>query len=101
MTKAELIQELAHRTGIHRNLAEHLHDNLMDIIAEQLCALDRVPIGHLGHLKAAISAPHEGRNPKTKEPIFIPAHAKLRLHTAKTFQLRMEREILSARALQS
>jgi len=94
MRKTEIIQELARRTGIHPKLAEYVHDNLMNIFAEKLCALDRVPIGHLGYLQATINSPREGRNPKTKETLWIPAHAKLRVHTAKPFQDRLERELL-------
>jgi len=89
MRKAEIIQELARRSGIHPGLAEHVHDNLMDIFAESLCRLDRVPIGYLGYLRAVFRSPREGRNPKTKEIIWIPPHAKLSIHTAKIFQDRL------------
>ncbi|WP_312263018.1 HU family DNA-binding protein [Candidatus Igneacidithiobacillus taiwanensis] len=94
MRKAEIIQELARRSGIHPSLAEHVHDNLMEIFAESLCRLDHAPIGYLGYLRAVFRSPREGRNPKTNERILIPAHAKLYVHTAKGFQDRLERQLL-------
>ncbi|MEL5848102.1 MAG: HU family DNA-binding protein [Candidatus Igneacidithiobacillus chanchocoensis] len=94
MRKSEIIQEVARRTGIHPKMAEYMHDSLMDIFAETLCTLDRVPIGHLGYLQATINSHCEGRNPKTEEFIWIPAHAKLCFPTAKSFQERLERELL-------
>ncbi|WP_308389903.1 hypothetical protein [Acidithiobacillus sp. AMEEHan] len=43
MTKAEIIKELALRSGIHPRLAEHPYDNLSDILAEGRCRDHCVP----------------------------------------------------------
>lgn len=95
MKKSDIVQELARRSGVHPNLAAHLYDNLIDILGEELCRFERVPLGQLGNLTVTISAPHKGRHPKTKEPIQIQAHSSVRFHISKPFKEVLEQATLS------
>ena len=96
MTRAQLVQELALRTGVHPSLAEHLYDTLLEILGDALCQGEVAPLGHLGRLRVSLQPPHPGRNPQTGERIRIPAHSNVRFHVAKAFRERLECSTLPA-----
>ena len=70
MNKTELIAEVAKKCAMSKKDAEKAVSATFDTIAEVLCAGDKV---QLGGFETKAREARMGRNPKTKEPIEIPA----------------------------
>ena len=70
MNKTELIAEVAKKCAMSKKDAEKAVSATFDTIAEVLCAGDKVQLVGFGGFETKA---REARNPKTKEPIEIPA----------------------------
>ena len=70
MNKTELIAEVAKKCAMSKKDAEKAVSATFDTIAEVLCAGDKVQLVGFGGFETKARM---GRNPKTKEPIEIPA----------------------------
>ena len=73
MNKTELIAEVAKKTGLSKKDAEKALNATVDAIAETLTAGDKVQLVGFGSFETKKREARMGRNPKTKEPIQIPA----------------------------
>lgn len=73
MNKTELIAEVAKKTGLSKKDAEKAVNATVDAIAETLTAGDKVQLVGFGSFETKQREARMGRNPKTKEPIQIPA----------------------------
>ena len=71
MNKTELIAEVAKKCGMSKKDAEKAVSATFDTITEVLCAGDKVQL--VGGFETKAREARMGRNPKTKEPIEIPA----------------------------
>ena len=73
MNKTELIAEVAKKTGLSKKDAEKAVNATVDAIAGTLTAGDKVQLVGFGSFETKQREARMGRNPKTKEPIQIPA----------------------------
>ena len=73
MNKTELIAEVAKKCGMSKKDAEKAVSATFDTITEVLCAGDKVQLVGFGGFETKAREARMGRNPKTKEPIEIPA----------------------------
>ena len=73
MNKTELIAEVAKKCAMSKKDAEKAVSATFDTIAEVLCAGDKVQLVGFGGFETKAREARMGRNPKTKEPIEIPA----------------------------
>ena len=73
MNKTELIAEVAAKCAISKKDAEKTVNATFDTIAEALCKGDKVQLVGLGGFETKHREAHMGRNPRTKEPVEIPA----------------------------
>ena len=73
MNKTELITEVAKKCAMSKKDAEKAVSATFDTIAEVLCAGDKVQLVGFGGFETKAREARMGRNPKTKEPIEIPA----------------------------
>lgn len=73
MNKTELIAEVSKKTGLSKKDAEKAVNATVDAIAETLTAGDKVQLVGFGSFETKQREARMGRNPKTKEPIQIPA----------------------------
>ena len=73
MNKTELIAEVAKKTGLSKKDAERAVNATMDTITETLTAGDKIQLVGFGSFETKQRDARMGRNPKTKEPIQIPA----------------------------
>lgn len=73
MTKQELIDSIANKTGQSKKDIEASLQALSDTITETLQDGGDVTIPHVGKLTVKEKAARNGRNPKTGEGITIPA----------------------------
>lgn len=75
MTKSDLVQAVAQKTGLKKVEVERAVDALLGAISEGLAAGDRVRIVGFGTFEVRRRAARTGRNPQTGEEIAIPERA--------------------------
>ena len=73
MTKAELINAVAQKTGLSKKDSEKAVVAVIDSISETLAAGEKVALVGFGTFEVKELAAREGINPRTKEKIEIPA----------------------------
>ena len=73
MTKAELINAVAQKTGLSKKDSEKAVVAVIDSIYETLAAGEKVALVGFGTFEVKERAAREGINPRTKEKIEIPA----------------------------
>ena len=73
MTKADLIDSLAGELDIPKRTVGEMIDMLLDEIKSALQAGDKVQLIPFGSFVVRERKKREGRNPKTGEPLVIPA----------------------------
>ena len=73
MNKAELIAAVAERAGLSKKDSESAVTAALDVITAALEDGEKVQLVGFGSFEVKSRAARTGRNPKTKEPIEIPA----------------------------
>jgi DNA-binding protein HU-beta len=73
MTKSELISTIAVKTGMKKKEAEVAVNAVFDGISDALIEGDKVQIIGFGTFEVRERKARQGKNPRTKEPIEIPA----------------------------
>jgi DNA-binding protein HU-beta len=73
MNKADLVEVLAKETGSLKKDAEQLVNVLMATVIKQVAAGEKITLVGFGTFEARQRKARTGRNPKTNEPIDIPA----------------------------
>ena len=73
MNKAELVSRMAEKSELTKKEAEMALNALMESIQEALVSGDKVQLVGFGTFETRERAAREGRNPRTKETISIPA----------------------------
>lgn len=86
MNKTELIAAAAEKAGVSKKEAEAVVTAAFDAIAESLKDGEKVQIVGFGSFEVKSRAERTGRNPKTKEPIVIPASKVPAFHAGKALK---------------
>ena len=73
MNKAELINVVAEKAGLSKKDTEKAVTALIDTITAELVAGEKVSLVGFGNFDVKTREARTGRNPKTKEEIWIPA----------------------------
>ena len=73
MTKAELINAVADRTGLSKKDSEKAVGAVMDVITEALVEGDKVALAGFGTFETKTRNERQGVNPVTKQPMTIAA----------------------------
>lgn len=73
MNKAELVAEVAAKTGETKKAAETSVDAVISVIRETLKKGEKIQLVGFGSFEVRKRAARKGRNPQTKEEIKIPA----------------------------
>ena len=73
MNKAELIEAVAAKSALSKKDAEAAVNATVEAIKEALKAGDKVQLVGFGAFEVKTRAARQGRNPRTKETITIPA----------------------------
>ena len=81
MTKSEIINHLAEKGGLPKKQVAELLDELAQLAYKE--APNGFPVPGLGKLVVVDRAARMGRNPKTGEPLQIPAKRALKFRLAK------------------
>ncbi|MGH9893490.1 MAG: HU family DNA-binding protein [bacterium] len=86
MTKSDLIDSLATRADVPRPRAEELVNFFLDDITEALKRGEKVNISGFGTFTVSSRKARTGRNPKTGEPIDIPASRSAKFKAGKVLK---------------
>lgn len=89
MNKAELITRMAEKTNTTKKEAEAALKAFMESVEEALVAGEKVQLIGFGTFEARERAAREGRNPRTKEIINIPASTTPVFKAASSFKEKM------------
>ena len=73
MNKTELIAAVAEKTGLSKKDSDAAVAAVVDAITESLVNGEKVQLVGFGSFEVKVRAERVGRNPKTLEPIQIPA----------------------------
>ena len=73
MNKSDLIAAIAAKTECTKKDAESTLNAFVDVVTEALVKGDKVQLVGFGTFETRERAAREGRNPRTKEAIIIPA----------------------------
>jgi integration host factor subunit beta len=73
MNKSELVEKLAERAKITKKRAEQVVNLVFDQMTEALKRGDRIEIRGFGSFTSKSYDAYTGRNPKTGDPIHVPA----------------------------
>jgi DNA-binding protein HU-beta len=86
MTKSDLIERLAAKAELTRPRAEELVDFLLDNMTDALKRGEKVNISGFGTFTVSVRKARTGRNPKSGEPIDIPASRSAKFKAGKTLK---------------
>ena len=73
MTKAELVSAVAERTALTKKDSDKAVSAMIDAITDALVSGDKVSLVGFGTFEVKNRAARKGINPRTKEPMPIPA----------------------------
>lgn len=73
MTKAELVEEVARASELNKRDAEVIVETVFDSIIQALHKGEKVELRGFGSFRTRERGPRRGRNPKTGEPVDVPA----------------------------
>ena len=85
MTKAEIVAEIAQKTGIEKVAIQATIESFMDVVKESLTKGDNVYLRGFGSFIIKKRAEKTGRNISKNTTIIIPAHNIPAFKPAKTF----------------
>jgi len=86
MTRTEVIESMANRTGMDKKEVKKFLEDLTMLIEETIKAGGEVPLKGLGKFKVHHRKARMGRNPLTGEEIQIPAKTVVKFTIAKALK---------------
>lgn len=86
MNKTELIQQVTTQTGLSRKDAELAINTALDLMTQALAQGDKIQLVGFGAFEAKERAPRVARNPKTLEPIQLPASRSVAFRPGKALK---------------
>ncbi len=93
MTKAEVVAEIAEKTGIEKIQVQHSVETFMKVIKASLAKGDNVYLRGLGSFVVKRRAEKTGRNISKNTTVIIPAHNVPSFKPAKTFVERVKKNV--------
>ncbi len=90
MNKAELIADVAAKTGEAKIKIGEILDAMFDVMTESLQKSDEVRIPNFGVFAVVETAPRKARNPQTGEEVKVPAGKRARFRPGKALKDALE-----------
>jgi DNA-binding protein HU-beta len=91
MTKAELVAKIAEEAKVKKSEAERCLNAFVNALAEALEKGERVALPGLGVFNVRERKERKGRNPRTGEPMIIPARKVVTFSPAKALKERVNK----------
>jgi len=89
MTKNELAEQVAERTGMATSQARQAVETAIDVISDELAGGGEVALAGFGKFSVSQRAAREGRNPATGETIKIAASKAAKFSSAAALKKRL------------
>ena len=89
MTRADLIKHLAGRHGVDPDDAQLVVREILDAMTDAISHGRRIEIRGFGSFAMSRIQPNLGRNPKTGEPVNVPAKVRPRFKAGKELTRRV------------
>jgi DNA-binding protein HU-beta len=89
MTKNELADQVAERTGVAASQARQMVEATIEIVSDELAAGGEVALAGFGKFSVSARAAREGRNPSTGETIKIAASKAAKFSAASALKKRL------------
>ena len=86
MTKREIVNKIAKRSGLPQQLVKRIVEELLEELGEALVKGERIEIRNFGVFKVKVTGPRLGRNPQTGESISLPAKRRVNFKPGKLFK---------------
>jgi integration host factor subunit beta len=96
MTKAELVDQIAMRTGLTKRQTEEVLGLFLQCIVEALQTGDKVELRGFGSFRCRSRAPRQGCNPRTAEAVAVPGKRVPLFKAGKPLHERLNPELTSA-----
>lgn len=90
MNKAELIHEMAESAGVSKEVAKKVFESFQNVIATTLGKGENITLIGFGTFSVNARAAKTGRNPRTGEPMEIPAKNVVKFKPGKSLQSAVE-----------
>ena len=91
MNKAQLIDAMSKETNLTKKDVESVLNSFVNVVSNQLAKKDKVQLIGFGTFETRERAAREGRNPRTKETINIPASTVPVFKAGKEFKERVNK----------
>lgn len=92
MNKTELVDVIAHEAGTTKKVAEMVVNSFMATVVSEVARGERVTLVGFGTFDSSHRAARTGRNPKTSEPLEIPAKKVARFKAGKEFAVAVDKK---------
>jgi DNA-binding protein HU-beta len=89
MTKSELAEKIAQRTGLSGSQARQVVDTAIEVVSDELAAGGEVALAGFGKFSVSSRAARQGRNPATGETIHIAASKAAKFSAASALKKRL------------
>jgi DNA-binding protein HU-beta len=89
MTKNELGEQVASRTGLPASQARQVVEAAIEVISDELAGGGEVAIAGFGKFSVSHRAARQGRNPSTGQPISIAASKAAKFSAASALKKRL------------
>ena len=86
MNKSELIEKVAGRAGLSKSDAEKAVNSFIGVVETAVAANDKVTLPGFGAWSRTQRAARTGRNPRTGEPVLIPASKAVKFSVGADFK---------------
>ncbi len=91
MNKTELIAAVAEKSGLSKKDADNAVNAMLDAVVETLSQGDKVQIVGFGTFEVRSRSERQGRDPRTNNPITIPASKSPAFKAGKAFKDAVDR----------
>lgn len=92
ITKKELIDRIAERTGNKRVVVKRIIQNFLDEVIGELSQGNRLEFRDFGVFEVKARAPRIAQNPKTMEKVKVPAKATVKFKVGRMMKIRLHDE---------
>lgn len=99
ITKKELIERIAQRSGLTRAQTRAVVQMFLDEIIDELGRENRIEFREFGVFDVQMRAPRTARNPRTLEPVPVPAKPTVRFRAGRLMKQAVESEPPDVRVL--
>ena len=89
MTKADIVYQIAARTGVEQQQVKRVVQLTFDHVVEALARDGRVELRDFGVFEARLAPARMARNPKTGVPVTLPERRRVRFKAGRLLALRV------------